>query len=53
MKLELQDFERFDTRHNAPNEEQIAKMLDVVKASSVEELIDQTIPKNIPTLIVD
>ncbi|MEM7109350.1 MAG: aminomethyl-transferring glycine dehydrogenase, partial [Bacteroidota bacterium] len=47
MKLELQNFERFDSRHNAPNDKQIAKMLEVVKAGSIEELIDQTIPKPI------
>lgn len=47
MKLKLQEFERFDTRHNAPNDEQVAKMLEVVKANSIEDLIDETIPKNI------
>ncbi|MEO1098037.1 MAG: aminomethyl-transferring glycine dehydrogenase [Bacteroidota bacterium] len=47
MKLELKDFERFDTRHNAPNDEQVSKMLEAVKASSIDELIDQTIPQAI------
>jgi glycine dehydrogenase len=39
--------EKFEARHNAPNEAQIAEMLKVVKASSVDELIDQTVPANI------
>ncbi|MCW5910010.1 MAG: aminomethyl-transferring glycine dehydrogenase [Cyclobacteriaceae bacterium] len=39
--------EKFETRHNAPNEKQIAEMLNVVKAKSVDEVIDQTIPANI------
>ncbi len=39
--------EKFEARHNAPNEAQIAEMLKVVKASSVDELINQTVPANI------
>ncbi|MEM8566587.1 MAG: aminomethyl-transferring glycine dehydrogenase subunit GcvPA, partial [Bacteroidota bacterium] len=47
MKLELQGFERFDARHNAPDNEQISKMLKMVGANSIDELIDQTIPQAI------
>ena len=47
MKLDINNLERFDTRHNGPDEQQIQEMLEVVKASSLEELIDQTIPKSI------
>ncbi len=39
--------EKFEARHNAPDAAQIAEMLSVVKASSVDELISQTIPSNI------
>ncbi|MCE2996907.1 MAG: aminomethyl-transferring glycine dehydrogenase [Cyclobacteriaceae bacterium] len=39
--------EKFEARHNAPNDTQIAEMLKVVKASSVDELINQTVPANI------
>jgi glycine dehydrogenase len=39
--------EKFESRHNAPDASQIAEMLKVVKASSVDELISQTVPANI------
>jgi glycine dehydrogenase len=39
--------EKFESRHNAPDVHQIEEMLRVVKAASVDELIDQTIPANI------
>jgi len=39
--------EKFEDRHNAPDAAQIAEMLKVVKATSVDELIDQTVPANI------
>ena len=39
--------EKFESRHNAPDAAQIAEMLKVVKAKSVDELIDQTVPVNI------
>ena len=39
--------EKFESRHNAPNAKQIAEMLKVVKAKSVDEVIDQTVPANI------
>jgi glycine dehydrogenase len=39
--------EKFEARHNAPDASQIADMLTVVKATSVDELIDQTVPANI------
>jgi glycine dehydrogenase len=39
--------EKFESRHNAPDNKQIAEMLKVVKAKSVDEVIDQTIPANI------
>lgn len=39
--------EKFETRHNAPSHQQIQEMLKVVKAKSIDEVIDQTIPANI------
>jgi len=47
MKLNVKDIERFDVRHNGPDETQIAEMLKTIKADSLEALIDETIPKNI------
>ncbi|MTI21985.1 glycine dehydrogenase (aminomethyl-transferring), partial [Fulvivirga sp. RKSG066] len=47
MKLNVKDSERFDVRHNGPDEAQIKEMLETIKASSLEELIDETIPKSI------
>ena len=39
--------EKFESRHNAPNTKDIAEMLKVVKAKSVDEVIDQTVPASI------
>ncbi|GHN01458.1 glycine dehydrogenase (decarboxylating) [Cytophagales bacterium WSM2-2] len=39
--------EKFESRHNAPDASQIEAMLKIVKAKSVDELIDQTIPAKI------
>lgn len=39
--------EKFESRHNAPDEAQIQEMLKVVKARSVDELIEQTVPSAI------
>jgi glycine dehydrogenase len=47
MTLDPQYQEKFEARHNAPDAHQIHEMLAVVKASSVDELIDQTVPANI------
>ena len=47
MKINPHYSEKFEARHNAPDASQIADMLKVVKASSVDELIDQTVPANI------
>lgn len=47
MKLNINTKERFDSRHNGPNDQQVADMLRVIKADSINDLIDQTIPKSI------
>lgn len=41
------DKERFTHRHIGTNSEKTMEMLDEVNAASLDELIDQTIPKNI------
>lgn len=40
-------YEKFESRHNGPDASQVADMLKVVKASSLDQLIDETIPGNI------
>lgn len=47
MKIDSQYQEKFESRHNAPDAKQVSEMLNVVKASSVDELISQTVPANI------
>lgn len=47
MKIDSQYTEKFESRHIGPNADAVAQMLKVVKAKSVDELIDQTIPSNI------
>ena len=47
MKIDSQYTEKFESRHIGPDSEAVAQMLKVVKAGSVDELIDQTIPSNI------
>ncbi len=40
-------FDSFETRHIGPQEEDLKEMLHSIKVSSVDELIDQTIPASI------
>jgi glycine dehydrogenase len=47
MKYDSRYAEKFESRHNGPNAAQISEMLAVVKARSVDELIEQTVPANI------
>ncbi|MCH7401245.1 aminomethyl-transferring glycine dehydrogenase [Belliella kenyensis] len=47
MKINLSPTTKFENRHNGPSPEDIAMMLEKIGASSLEELIDQTIPKSI------
>ena len=47
MTLDTHYKEKFESRHNAPDAQQIKDMLQVVKATSVDELINQTVPANI------
>lgn len=47
MKIDSNYSEKFESRHIGPDAKQTAEMLKVVKAASVDELIDQTVPANI------
>jgi glycine dehydrogenase len=47
MKINLNSSVKFENRHNGPSEHEVALMLRKINASSLEELIDQTIPKSI------
>ncbi len=47
MKIDSNYQEKFQSRHNAVDVRQTEEMLKVVKARSVDELIDQTIPASI------
>jgi len=47
MNIDSLYSEKFETRHIGPDQHQIEEMLKVVKAASVDELIDQTVPANI------
>ena len=39
--------DKFISRHNGPRDHEIAEMLKVIGVSSIDELIDQTVPSNI------
>jgi glycine dehydrogenase len=47
MKIDSQYTEKFESRHIGPDARQVQEMLKMINASSLEELIDQTIPANI------
>jgi len=47
MKINLSNAVKFENRHNGPTDQEIADMLEKIGASSLEELIDQTVPKSI------
>jgi glycine dehydrogenase len=47
MKINLHPSTKFENRHNGPSAEDISLMLKAIEANSIEELIDQTIPKSI------
>ncbi|TVQ67851.1 MAG: glycine dehydrogenase (aminomethyl-transferring) [Balneolaceae bacterium] len=41
------DKEKFSSRHNGPDQQQIAEMLQLIGAESVEQLISETVPAQI------
>lgn len=47
MKINITSGEQFQTRHIGPDEAQIKEMLVKIGAKSLDELIDQTVPKHI------
>jgi glycine dehydrogenase len=47
MKIDSHYTEKFESRHIGPDQQQVEEMLKVIKAVSVDELIDQTVPSNI------
>ncbi|WP_179415618.1 aminomethyl-transferring glycine dehydrogenase [Mucilaginibacter sp. E4BP6] len=47
MKLNIDYQEKFQSRHIAPNQADTAKMLKTIGVSSLNELIDQTVPAGI------
>ncbi|HEY3401981.1 MAG TPA: aminomethyl-transferring glycine dehydrogenase [Ohtaekwangia sp.] len=47
MKIDSQYAEKFESRHIGPDDHQTKEMLKVIGASSLDELISQTIPSNI------
>ena len=47
MKIDSHYVEQFESRHIGPDSNQIKQMLEKIGASSVDQLIDQTIPANI------
>ena len=44
LKMNTESFER---RHIGPTDTEIEKMLSLINATSIDELIDQTIPESI------
>ncbi|MDQ3535301.1 MAG: glycine dehydrogenase (aminomethyl-transferring), partial [Bacteroidota bacterium] len=47
MKINLNLTEKFEKRHIGPDEVQIQEMLQAIGATSLDDLIDQTVPKSI------
>ena len=47
MTIDSQYVERFETRHIGPDDKQVSEMLEKIGAESIDQLIEQTIPKNI------
>ncbi|GGF35863.1 aminomethyl-transferring glycine dehydrogenase [Echinicola rosea] len=47
MKIDLTPSVKFEDRHNGPSTNDVSEMLSKIGAASIDELIDQTIPKAI------
>jgi len=45
--IDINNFEKFETRHNGPNTSQEKAMLEAIGADSLDTLINETIPVNI------
>ncbi|MCL2447383.1 MAG: aminomethyl-transferring glycine dehydrogenase [Polyangiaceae bacterium] len=47
MAVSIDQTDTFAARHIGPNDAEVRKMLEVVRAASLDELVDQTIPSTI------
>jgi glycine dehydrogenase len=47
MKIDSRYTEKFESRHIGPDDQQVKEMLNLIKANSIDELIEQTIPAGI------
>ena len=47
MQINLNTAVKFESRHNGPTEAEVAAMLEKIGASSLTELINQTVPQSI------
>lgn len=47
MKIDFNFVEQFEDRHISPSEADVPAMLEAIGVSSIDELIDKTIPENI------
>ncbi|MBL7848401.1 MAG: aminomethyl-transferring glycine dehydrogenase [Cyclobacteriaceae bacterium] len=47
MKINPHYSEKFESRHNGPDQRQVEEMLKVVKAPSLDQLIQETVPSGI------
>jgi len=47
MPLSIHNYDRFEHRHNGPDAEETKQMLDVIGVSSIDQLIDETVPASI------
>ena len=47
MKINPHYKEKFESRHNGPDKQQVEEMLKVVKAASVDALVEETVPSGI------
>lgn len=46
-KIDLRKTQRFEDRHNGPDQQEIKEMLEVIGAPSLDALIDETVPAGI------
>jgi glycine dehydrogenase len=47
MKLNIENYDRFENRHIGPDESETRKMLETIGAKSLETLINETVPPSI------
>ncbi|MHB1278144.1 MAG: aminomethyl-transferring glycine dehydrogenase [Bacteroidia bacterium] len=47
MPLSIQNYDKFEHRHNGPDAAETKQMLEVIGANSLDQLIDETVPASI------